>query len=535
MGTSFLVSRENLGEVSAEIEKYLLTLKATKKECSTALLLLEEIVVRFYENAEEDSKQCRVRVSKFLGTIYLKIYSKGTSYNPFDSLNSWDTESEEYLRDIIFRTYSSNLSYSRRNGQNIAEIYVHRSENRALYQTALSMVLGIVCGILMKQLPEFVSLIIEENILRTIQTVFLNALSLLLAPIVFFSITTSFSRLSGGNEIGRIGGKVFSSFLFMTAAGTIAGFFVSKMLFASVGQMPSLFEDILQVSSNSNTEFSLHSFLIGIIPKNLVIPIQNGNMIEILFVSVMVGIAMCVLDEKVASLKKIFEEARTLFSRLMGMIVSFMPFVTFSAISLFVYKCTLSSLLTLISYLIAVIVSCLLIFVLQAFMILFLAKVSPLTFFRKILPHLLTAFIVPKRNAFIPITLEYSKKKLGTADKISFFTIPLGAAIHKSAIATCVMIQVVLFAKICGMPFTLYMFPKIALMTILLSMGSNGLVCLMVVLPIAGIPVSLIAFSMSIEDIVDRFRTVTNLSGDLATNVIVSASEKLLDRDKYEK
>ncbi|MCR4626736.1 MAG: dicarboxylate/amino acid:cation symporter, partial [Treponema sp.] len=244
------------------------------------------------------------------------------------------------MRDIIFRTYSSNLSYSRRNGQNIAEIYVHRSENRALYQTALSMVLGIVCGILMKQLPEFVSLIIEENILRTIQTVFLNALSLLLAPIVFFSITISFSRLSGGNEIGRIGGKVFSSFLFMTAAGTIAGFFVSKMLFASVGQMPSLFEDFSQASVNSNTEFSLHSFLIGIIPKNFVTPIQNGNMIEILFVSVMVGIAMCVLDEKVASLKKIFEEARTLFSRLMGMIVSFMPFVTFSAISLFVYKCT---------------------------------------------------------------------------------------------------------------------------------------------------------------------------------------------------
>ena len=180
----FTVTLESLGEQSEKIRALLTSMKATKREVTYALLLMEEILVRLHESSQE---AVTARVRRFFGNVSISLVSYGEAYNPFASLESWDTESENYLRDMIFRAHKNDLSYTRRNGRNVVVLQAHRGESRAMYVTFAAMLFGCVIGFGMKWLPSEVSKFISENILSTVQTLFFNGIFLMLSPVVFFS------------------------------------------------------------------------------------------------------------------------------------------------------------------------------------------------------------------------------------------------------------------------------------------------------------------------------------------------------------
>ncbi|MBB5225332.1 dicarboxylate/amino acid:cation symporter [Treponema ruminis] len=531
----FTLTRESISEQCEKIRTLLTSMKANKREVTYALLLIEEIVVRLHENA---GQAVSLRVRHFFGDVSISLSARGEAYNPFESVESWNTESEDYLRDLIFRAHKLNLGYSRRNGRNVVLVRVHRATSHSMYITFTAMLIGIACGFGMKFLPAGVASFIAGGVLSTVQSLFLNAISLLLAPLVFFSLSSGLSKLSGGSEIGRIGGKVLASYLVTTVISILIGFGISFLFFS--GSVPSLPENLaaLPEGMQQSADVSVSSLLLGIIPRNMLSPILEGNMLQVIFIAVLTGLALSALGDKTAALRSIFDEANSLMLKMMEMIISFMPTVAFAAMALLVFSYDLATLAVLAKYLILIIIGGIALLLLYSAIIIIFGRISPLAYIRKACVYMLTPFMIPSSSACIPLTIDFCKKKLGVSNKIASFSIPLGASINMNGIAMSVILTVILLARMCGIELDFGTCVKIGVLTLLLAIGApgvpnSGLVVVATLLVAGGIPVGALGFVVGIWNIVDRLQTSLNVNGDIATCVVVAKSENELDESLY--
>ena len=535
---SFLkISVEEIGKQSEELKKQLLTTKASSKEVTSSLLLLEEIIVRLQENSGHPTD---VKIQKHLGDISLSLSSHGEEYNPLASLSSWDIESDEYCRDQILRAYQANLSYCRRNGNNIVTITVHENENRKVIITFVCMLAGIVMGLALKWIPQAAADFISNSIFSTVQTLFLNAMSLLLAPVVFFSITTSLANLSGSKEAGRIGGKVISSYLVTTVIAILIGFGMGFMFF--MGDVPKLPASLTDAAPavEGNIEVTVNSLLIGIIPKNIIQPILERNMLQVIFIAVFCGLALSIMGDKTDRIRHIIKEANALFLKMMEMVISFIPLAAFASMAILVYSCEASTLFMLITFLLSIAAGSIILILVYMFMIVAIGHISPIPYAKKAPLYLLTPFTLASSSVCIPLTIDFCQKRLGVSEKISSFGIPLGATINMNGCALSVTISVVMLAKMCGIDLPTADWVKIGIMTMLLAAGApgvpnTGLVIIATLLSSTPIPASSLGFLIGIWNIVDRIDTATNVNGDIVTSMVVAASEKELDSEVYKR
>lgn len=531
----FTVTSEGLGEQSERIKSLLKELKASKKEINSALLLIEEVMIRMQRNMKN---AVTVHVKKFLGDIKVCLSSNGEAYNPFLEDEAWTGQSEDYLRGMILYANRSKLSYARRNEKNFVTILVHSAGSHALYYTLAAMLGGIAFGFLLKLMPEKAAFFISDGVLSTIQTLFMNSLSLLLAPVLFFSLVTGFSSLSSGQDFGRIGGKVIGCFIITTLIAVLLSFGLGTLVFDNVGlSVPEALENEAQ-KLTEYSKFSIRNLLLGIIPKNMVIPISDGNMLQIIFVAAFTGISMMALGDKINTIRHVFNEANELFLKMMSVVISCVPIVAFSAMGILVYSSKASSLLMLIVYLLTYIGGCLALFIIYSILILFGVRLSPIPYIKKTTSYLLTPLMLSSSNACIPMTINFCQKKLGISSKITSFAIPLGATINMNGTGIGAILSVLFLAKITGVSLDFAMNLRIGLLSLVVSIGcagipNSGIIPLVMLLNVAGVPVSSIGYILGVWNIIDRIGTAANVNGDIATSLMVAKSEKELDEDIY--
>ncbi len=530
---TFTLTRDGLSEQSEKIHAQLMQLKATKNETNTTLLLLEEIVMRMHSQWEE---ALTARVEKFLGDVRVILSSHGEAFNPFERTRDEDAESEEHLRDLIFQANRAKLSYTRRNGKNIVTVTAHAAGSRSMYYTLGAMVLGFLFGFCMKAFPMEVSTFISETVLSTIQTLFMNALSFMLAPVLFFSLVSGFASLTSGSDLGRIGGKVLAMYFGTTVFAILLAFGLGSIFFANASPMPFLTMPMEDFPMHE--AFSIQQFILDIIPQNVVNPITEGNMLQIILVAICIGVSLTALGEKVSSIRALFIEANELFLKMMSAVIVFMPFVVFSSMAVLTFTSESKSLLMLLVYLLALTMGGLILFLTYALLILFFGRISPLAYVRKAMVYLLTPFMLASSSGCIPMTIDFCRKKLGVSNKITSFAIPLGATINMNGAALSLVLAILLLAKITGTSLTSVMYLRIGFLALLASIGASGvpnagIIILAMMLSVTGIPVASMGYLLGIWNIMDRIATAINVNGDISASVIVAQSEKELDLSLY--
>ena len=530
----FTISRASLGDESEKIKQTLLSLKAKKKEITTSLLLLEEVMVKLYEHNSTD--RFAVRIKRFLGSVTLVISQEGSPFNPFASDELWQTESESYLRNQIFRAYKAVLDYSYLNGKNTITITIKQSEYKAMYMTFAAMILGIFFGIVLRQLPPAISST-ATNVMNIIQSLFTNALAFLLVPVVLFSIITSFSIFSV-DDLSRIGGKTLFWVLVTATVALVISFSVSYAFFG--GSVP-VFPDIFMSGSEefSKETLSFNELLLSIVPPNI-LPLLNGKMLPLLFVSAFTGISISILGDKVSGIRSLCKEANTLFLKMTGTVTSYIPVVAFTAMTLLVYSSPVETILILLSYVAAVVLGIASLFLVYMLLILIKAHISPIPFLKKVGFFYWTLFALSSSSAAIPLSMETCRKKLGISDKISSFVIPLGSVVHKTGTCISVIIAVYMLGRMFGTSFNVAEMVKLGLLTFLFSLGltgyANGLICIAMLLPTVGpgIPVSSVGFVIGVYSIVKRFQSAGNTVGNIAVALLIAKEEQELDKSVYE-
>ena len=381
----------------------------------------------------------------------------------------------------------------------------------------------------------WVNTYIVDGIFFVIGKMFVNGLKMLVVPLVFFSLICGVCGIGNLNTLGRVGGKSFLLYM-MTTAIAIA---VAISLAVSVGLGKGMqFEEATSFTAKETPPLS--EVIINIVPSNPVQAMANGDMLPLIFFSILVGISMLMLGEKSTPLVKGAEIANEVMMKMVTIIMAVAPYAVFVLIAKSVAELGLELLIQLAAY-VAVLVSALLIHLLFTLMIVlkFFSGLNPIMFLRKIRSAQVFAFSTASSNATIPVTLKTVTQRLGVDNAVASFTVPFGATINMDGTAIMQGVATVFIANIYGLELGVAGYLTVILMSVLASVGTAGvpgvgLIMLSMVFTQVGLPVEGIGLILGVDRLMDMIRTAVNVSGDAVVSSIVAKSEGSMDLKVYD-
>lgn len=530
------------------VESALKELRVDNKLAMRTVLMIEELIPQFIENSVPGG-ELRISVRKSLGELSVTITSEGERFDPFEfgtegSLLSdevSDKDKQYAIRSILLKSLGNDLKVSNRNGVNTARIAVGQSERSRLYLTAGAAVIGILIGILMKTviLPNAADGL-DFYFLTPIKTMFFNALKIIIGQVVFFSIISCFAQFKDLSELGRIAGKVMGFYLTTTVIAVGISIALIKVFSpgefgAALNTAVSLTQDV-DVSAVVDT--SIRSTIINIIPDNFLSPILEGNMLQIIFLAVLLGVAIGKVGKYAPMMQEFFDACSSITLVVTSMITRFIPLAVMSTTALVVSKLEMESLVHVLSYVGVFILGIVCMLLVYGLIILIVGRLNPLTFFKKNLEGMVTALSLCSSSAMMPINMRICTEKMGISPKVSSFSIPLGATVNMDG--SCINLTVcgLFLAKMYGVTVPSSVLISMAVTVILLSLGSPGvpgagLVCMAVVLESIGCPLEAIGLMMAVYPFIDLIITMSNTTGDMAATLVVAKSERLLNEHVY--
>ncbi len=533
----YKTSLDRIGELSKSIQDELASTKIPKKDVNNALLLLEEAAVELTNN--DITKIFKVVLEKKLGNCFLKIICEGEEYNPLELIKSYDADDiEKSTRHILFSTYKNRLGYSHKGKNNCVFIRIYETGKKAVYYTFATMIAGVIVGILLKNFtPANITLFFNNYIFDTVQTLFIKALKMVLAPLVFCSIAASISSLSDISKVGKIAARVMLIYFLTSIMSVFIGFGIGKVMFSGNLNItiPGGVEAAVEQSGAAET---LKNTIVNVIPADIVSPVLNGDMLQVIFVAVIIGLCGNVLGDRVRIINDLIDTGNTICMKIVDVIMKFLPLTCFCSMASCVVGTGTESLISLIKLVIAMYAGAVILAIVYAILIAAFGKLNPMPFLRKVVPYMITPFTVQSSSACVPMTIDVCKNKLGIENRVSSFSIPLGATINMNGTCLYEVIAVMMFMKACSIPLTVTGMVMITITIILLALGAPGvpgstLLCLSTLFSTIGIPGTAITLIMGVNQFNDMVCTSANVMGDIATTVIVASGEKAMNTEVY--
>jgi Na+/H+-dicarboxylate symporter len=396
-------------------------------------------------------------------------------------------------------------------------------------QILIGLGLGVLTGMLFKA---------DALVLEPIGTLFLNAIKMLIVPLVFVSLVAGITAMSDSAKLGRISVKTIAIYLVTTAFAVSIGLLFGA-LFAP-GEGMNMVASGVQETKQAP---SLVQILVGLVPTNPVTAFAEGNILQIIVfaIAIALGVSMSMnlIGEKAAPAVKLFDSLAEVFYKLTDLVMRCAPIGVFALIAGVVASHGIEVLLPLASVIgviyLASIAHMLLVY---GGLLAMLARLSPLRFFKGVAPALAVAFSTSSSAGTLPVSIECARKNLGVSQGVAGFVLPVGATINMDGTAIYQGVLALFIAQAFGVDLNGGQYLMIILTATLASIGTAGvpgagLIMLGLVLTSVGLPLEGVALIAGIDRILDMARTTVNVAGDLMTTTLVGRSENELDQSIY--
>jgi Na+/H+-dicarboxylate symporter len=406
-----------------------------------------------------------------------------------------------------------------------------------------NVLIGMFAGVLFASLfyysQEFISqqifLFVEKYVFNLGGQIFKNLLLLIVVPLVFFSLVSGISSLSNMVKLGSIATKTIGLYLLTTAFAVIIAIFFGWVFNISG------YEGEVSAYIPPSGDSSLYGTVIKIFPNNIFGAFVENNMLGIVFISILFGIALNLTDELTNNLSKNFERLNIVFLKIVLIIMGFAPVGVFCLMGSYVMDHGLDIFGDLIQYVLILIFVLFfhLIFTYSIILKLF-ANLNPITFYKKMRNVALFAFSTSSSAATIPVTLKTVSDDLGVKKDVSSFVIPVGATINMDGTAIMQGLATMFIASTAGVDLSMVEYVQIVMLAMVASIGaaavpSAGTITLALILSSLGLPLDAIGLILAVDRILDMIRTSVNVCGDAAVSCIVAVSEDELDYQIYNK
>lgn len=413
----------------------------------------------------------------------------------------------------------------------------HTMKNKALLQVFIAIILAILAGWMTGPDEELFGVPYLQYY-SLIGQLFLNALTLVVVPLVCASIVTGAARMGTEHSFGSLGTKTLGYFALSLFLAVGIGLFCATLispgsfqeLTAALPQEPHIVKMTEQLESSAFSK--IEQIILKIIPSNIIAVASQGQMLGLILFSLLFGYFITKIDEKPGAIVLgLFQGIFQIMMKITHLIMKALPIGVFGLVAKVVATTGLESFASVALYFMTVL-SGFLIFGLIAMPLLLklVAKVSPLAHLKAMAPALFTAFTTSSSVATLPLSIECLEKRAGVSNRVTAFVMPLGVSLNMSGTALFQAVSALFIAQVYEIELSASLIILVGVMSFLTSIGVAGipsasLISLVITLSTAGLPTDGIGLIMAVERILDMFRTTANVYGNVSCAVLIARAE----------
>ncbi|MDF1820665.1 MAG: dicarboxylate/amino acid:cation symporter [Alcanivoracaceae bacterium] len=406
-------------------------------------------------------------------------------------------------------------------------------------QVLLAMVLGAGLGLLLDEQGTLAGLPLL-GALTLVGTLFINALKMVVVPLVTSAIISGITNIGGGTHLGRLGGKTVAYYLLTTLIAVLVGLVLANLLTpGEVDGQPA--GDQLGLSADTDDALAgmagrgagdFAGILLKALPPNIVAAAVNGQLLGLIVFALLFGIFLRAADSTGAA--RLRETIDGLYETMMALtlfVIRFAPLGVFALVGKTAATTGYEAIEPLAWFFVTVVAALFLhAAVIMPLLIRLVARRSPVRHARAMMPALLTAFSSASSSATLPMTLECVEKRAGVSNRSASFVLPLGATMNMDGTALYECVAVLFIAQAYGMDLSIAQQASVVVIALLTSIGVAGipsasLVAITVILGTLGLPAEAIGLILATDRLLDMFRTAVNVWGDSVGAVLVARSE----------
>ena len=415
-----ILSSAGIDAAIGQAEAFMSGLGMERKSAVRMRLSLEETLLKFRDRLGEEPLFDCICGQKYRRS-FITLSVPGA---PFDPLEDGDSE-DAILRKLLA---SSGLApvYSYQAGVNRVTFYPAKKKRSPAIRMFFAIVAAMAIGFLGKLLPGETLAFVTSRVLNPLFGTFMGMLSAIAGPLIFLSVTWGIYSIGDTMTLGRIGKKMigrFFSFTFLLLGLT------------AVCVLP-LFPITLAKSQIDATGFlSIYEMILDIVPDNILLPLVEGNPLQIIFLAVVVGFSMLILSKKATAAAQLVEQFNYIVQLIMEFISTLVPVSIFVSLTQTMLSDQLAVVLQSYKLVLIVLGANLLLLSVCTAMVCIRQKLPPLPYLKKLLPTFLIAITTASSSAAFATNVECCRKDLGVNQKIVNFGIPLGQVVYMPGVA----------------------------------------------------------------------------------------------------
>jgi Na+/H+-dicarboxylate symporter len=384
----------------------------------------------------------------------------------------------------------------------------------------LSIFLGIICGMFF---PD------EMLSVQWIGTVFMNMLKLIVLPLVFSALVASIGTMGNLRQVGSIGGYTLGYVLFSVSIAVLIGLALINLFQPGIGVDPS----IIPIDPNEQferKELTFDSFILGLFPPNIVEAAAKLEMMSIVVFSVIFAIACLAAGDEAKPVINFFVGMRRIFIKMIIWLMYLTPLGLFSLLGSAIAQAVkqdrlVESVLGVLMFIVVFMFGLLLQVLWQLLLMSAMTKRNPIKFMRSASGAFATAFGTSSSMATLPVAMVVAQQE-GIRDEVSRFVLPFATTINLAGTAMYEAVCALFFCQVLGIELSVMSQVALFVTAIFAGMGATGipeggLVTMVTVLRATNVPTSAIAVLLPFDRILDRFRTMVNVCGDLTCAAVV--------------
>jgi aerobic C4-dicarboxylate transport protein len=396
------------------------------------------------------------------------------------------------------------------------------------FQVIVAIILGIILGVYQPAFAES---------LKPLGDGFIKLVKMMIAPIIFVTIVTGIAGMQDTKKVGRVGIKAILYFEVISTLALIIGLIIVNLFQPGAG----MHVDPLTLDQTAVAKFvkpvqshGIVDFFMNIIPENIISALAEGNILQVLFFSVLFGFALSKIGEKAAPILKGIKSLEAGLFGVIKIIMKVAPIGAFGAMSFTIGKYGLGSLVSLGQLMISFYTTCLLFIFLVLGSVMKLSGFSLLRLLSMIKEEILIVLGTSSSEAALPGLME-KMEKIGCSRSVVGLVIPTGYSFNLDGTSIYLTMAAVFLAQATGTPLNLSHQITLLLVLLITSKGAagvtgSGFITLAAVLPIVGtVPVAALALILGIDRFMSEARAITNLIGNAVATVVVAKWEKEID------
>ena len=401
---------------------------------------------------------------------------------------------------------------------------MEQAKKQKKFNLSLWMLIGMVAGII-------VGAIAGPSIswIKPFGTIFVNLLKMCMVPVIFVSITLAIAQVADLKTFGRIGIKIFVWYCITSALAAIIGIVWAYVIQPGVGFTGETSGAVERTIPN------IVDTLVGIIPTNIIDALANGNMVSIIFFSIVFGISISLIGEKKKPVVDFLESLNKAILRMVSICLYYAPIGVFAMMANMVGTNSLSVIKSLGKFLLteyaAMITQILLVYGLLLFLI---GKINIFRFINRMKSVLIMAFTSTSSAATVPMELDLCESHLGVPISVGGFSLPLGCTVNQDGAGLNIPICLLFTAQIYGVKFTFGELILIVFLALIMSIGASGIpagasIFILMILSQFGLPSDAFALILASYVLIDVGLTTVNICGDMVCTTSVCRQEGKLN------